>query len=226
MNNAVLSVRGLGKTFESGGERLDILRGLDLRVEEGERAVIVGESGSGKSTLLHLVAGLDAPTAGTIEAGGLRIDALREKELASYRARYVALIFQFHYLLQDFSALENVFLPAYMAGVPKKAALERARSLLADVGLERRLEHLPSQLSGGERQRTAVARALVNEPRLILADEPTGSLDRANADMIADLLFSITGRCRTALLLVTHDFGVARRGDSRYRLSGGRLAAV
>jgi lipoprotein-releasing system ATP-binding protein len=226
MNSAVLSVRGLGKTFEAGDERLDILRGLDLRVEEGERTVIIGESGSGKSTLLHLVAGLDAPTAGAIEAGGLRIDALREKELASYRARYVALIFQFHYLLQDFSALENVFLPAYMAGVPKKAALERARSLLADVGLERRLEHLPSQLSGGERQRTAVARALVNEPRLILADEPTGSLDRANADMIADLLFSITERCRTALLLVTHDLGVARRGDSRYRLSGGRLAAV
>ncbi|WP_162510647.1 ATP-binding cassette domain-containing protein, partial [Treponema endosymbiont of Eucomonympha sp.] len=112
MNNAVLSVRGLGKTFESGGERLDILRGLDLRVEEGERTVITGESGSGKSTLLHLVAGLDAPTAGAIEAGGLRIDALCEKELASYRARYVALIFQFHYLLQDFSALENVFLPA------------------------------------------------------------------------------------------------------------------
>ena len=222
-SDIILSVSGLEKTYKSDSETLTILKDLNLSVEQGAKAVIVGESGSGKSTFLNIVGGLDTATCGSVRAGGYEVTALGEEELSSYRSRFLGLIFQFHYLLKDFTALENVFLPAYMAGRPKQEAMERARALLCDVGLESRLNHLPSQLSGGERQRVAVARALVNDPQLILADEPTGNLDPPNALMIGDLLFSMADKYRKTLLLVTHDMTLARKGSVCYSIREGAL---
>ncbi|MDR3312434.1 MAG: ABC transporter ATP-binding protein [Spirochaetaceae bacterium] len=223
MTNNIIDIRGLEKTFVTGGGRLTIIRDLALTVAAGTRAVITGESGSGKSTLLNIIAGLDTATGGSIVVAGNAIDRLSEGELTHYRARTLGLIFQFHYLLKDFSALENVYLPAYMTGSPKKLAEEKARALLADVGLADRMSHMPSQLSGGERQRTAVARALINNPELILADEPTGNLDPANSAIIGELLFSITAHYGKTMLLVTHDQGLAGMGDRQWRLSDGKL---
>ncbi|MDR2897775.1 MAG: ABC transporter ATP-binding protein [Spirochaetaceae bacterium] len=228
-NEYILEVRGLEKSYISASETLTILKGLDLQVAEGRRVIIVGESGSGKSTLLNIIGGLDTVTAGTVHAGNTEtgeffVTRLDEDELTRYRSRFLGLIFQFHYLLKDFTALENVFLPAYMAGVSKKEARLRAEQLLSDVGLEKRLHHYPSQLSGGERQRAAVARALINDPRLILADEPTGNLDPGNASVIGELLFSVAEQYKKTLLLVTHDRELASRGDICYHLEEGRLA--
>lgn len=222
----VIEIAGLEKTFVSSSERLTIIKSLDMTVREGTKAVVVGESGSGKSTLLNIVGGLDSPTAGRVRVGTYQIDSLGEDALAEFRSRFIGLVFQFHYLLNDFTALENVFLPAYMGGMQRRQAVDRARQLLRDVGLEQRMSHLPSQLSGGERQRVAVARSLVNEPRLILADEPTGNLDPANASLIGELLFSMVDRYRKTLLLVTHDRELAAGGDVRYTISGGSLVEV
>ena len=221
--NAVVRISALEKTYRTDSESLTILHGLDLCVERGSKTVIVGESGSGKSTLLNIIGGLDTATAGSVRVGDYEVTSLSEEALSGYRSRYLGLIFQFHHLLKDFTALENVFLPAYMAGVPKAQAMKRARALLCDVGLESRLEHLPSQLSGGERQRVAVARSLVNEPELILADEPTGNLDPPNAAMIGELLFSMADRYKKTLILVTHDMTLARRGSACYAIKDGAL---
>ncbi len=230
-DSCILDVRGVEKSYVSVSETLTILKDLDLQVEEGRRVIIVGESGSGKSTLLNIIGGLDTVTAGTVRAGTadtgeFPVTRLDEEGLTRYRSRFLGLIFQFHYLLKDFTALENVFLPAYMAGVSRKEARERAEQLLNDVGLGKRLHHYPSQLSGGERQRAAVARALINDPRLILADEPTGNLDPGNASVIGALLFSVTEQYRKTLLLVTHDRELSSRGDICYHLEKGRLAAL
>ena len=187
----LICIRGLEKTYAGAGERLTVLEDLSMDVAEGSKVVILGESGSGKSTLLNIIGGLDSATRGSVRVGNYEVNALGENELTEYRSSFLGFIFQFHYLLKDFSALENVFLPLYMNGVPKKEAACRARQLLSDVGLEKRMYHLPSQLSGGERQRTAVARALVRSPRLVLADEPTGNLDPENARLVGDLLFSM-----------------------------------
>ena len=222
--DVVVRVRGLEKTFTTSIERLTILKNLDMDVERGSKCVIVGKSGSGKSTLLNIIGGLDTATAGTVEDDGQMISSLSEDDLTHYRQKFLGLVFQFHYLLKDFSALENVFLPAYMAGVPKKQAMEKAEALLRDVGLENRASHLPSQLSGGERQRVAVARSLVNDPDLILADEPTGNLDPANAGVIGDLLFSMADRYKKTLILVTHDMNIASMGDLCYFIKDGSLA--
>lgn len=224
MSSVVVSIRGLCKTYRTDSEELSILRGLDLDVEAGGSVAVVGSSGSGKSTFLNIVGGLDSATAGSVRAGPFDVTSLSEERLSEYRSRFLGLVFQFHYLLKDFTALENVFLPAYMAGVPKREATERARGLLADVGLEGRGSHLPSQLSGGERQRVAVARSLVNSPELILADEPTGNLDPENARMIGDLLFSMARKYGKTLILVTHDMGLAALADRSYRIESGRLA--
>ena len=222
MNDPLISLRSLSKTFPSGSETLTILSGIDLDLPRGAKAVITGESGSGKSTLLNIVGGLDLASGGTVAVGPYRLETLDEAGLTAYRSRFVGFVFQFHYLLKDFTALENVMLPAYVAGVPKKEAFDRARSLLSEVKLDARLAHYPSQLSGGERQRVAVARALVNDPELVLADEPTGNLDPANSGTVADLLFSVADARGKTLVVVTHDERVAARGDHRFTLDAGR----
>lgn len=222
----VIRIRNLEKTYSTQSETLTILRNLDLDIERGSKVVIVGESGSGKSTFLNIVGGLDRATAGTVFVGPYEVTSLDERQISEYRSKYLGLVFQFHYLLKDFSALENVFLPAYMAGTAKKEAIEKASSLLADVGLEGRFNHLPSELSGGERQRVAVARALVNSPDVILADEPTGNLDPSNAAMIGNLLFSMTDKYNKTLILVTHDMNLASKGEHIYSIKDGRLNEI
>lgn len=229
MNNEssfIIETAGLKKTYMTGSEQLTIFHDVNFCVTGGTKVVVVGESGSGKSTLLNIIGGLDVPTAGTVRVGPYHIESMGEQELAVYRSKFIGLIFQFHYLLNDFTALENVFLPAYMGGMPKKQAAAAARQLLCDVGLENRLTHLPSQLSGGERQRVAVARSLIQNPQLVLADEPTGNLDPANAALIGELLFSMVDRYQKTLVLVTHDRELASHGDVCYSITGGRLKEV
>ncbi len=225
-DRALIELQGVEKWFQTGGERLRILAGVDLTVESGTAVAITGESGCGKTTLLNIIGGLEAPSAGTAVAAGYRLNAADESELTDYRRSVVGLVFQFHFLLKDFTALENVLLPAYMAGCRREAAEERAAELLREVGLGERLQHFPHQLSGGERQRTAVARALVNEPRIMLADEPTGNLDEQNSELVADTLFALVRSRGTTLLLVTHDRGLAERGDRLLRLERGNLVGV
>ena len=222
----ILQIKDLEKTYISDSERLTILKDLNLTVEEGSKVVIVGESGSGKSTLLNIIGGIDKITAGTVLAGTnaqYDLSKLDETEIAEYRSSFLGLIFQFHYLLKDFTALENVYMPAYIAGVSKKEAEEKAAALLQDVGVYDRRDHLPSQLSGGERQRVAVARSLINNPSLILADEPTGNLDPANAALIGDLLFSMVEKYKKTLLLVTHDLTLAQKGGNCFKIVKGKL---
>ena len=222
----ILQIKDLEKTYISDSEHLTILKDLNLAVEEGSKVVIVGESGSGKSTLLNIIGGIDKITSGSVLAGtNLQYDLskLDETEIAEYRSSFLGLIFQFHYLLKDFTALENVYMPAFIAGLPKKEAQEKAAALLQDVGVYDRRDHLPSQLSGGERQRVAVARSLINNPSLILADEPTGNLDPANAALIGDLLFSMVEKYKKTLLLVTHDLTLAQKGGNCFKIVKGKL---
>ena len=226
MSEIIVSVKELEKTYKTESESLTILKNLTLEIERGKKITIVGESGSGKSTFLNIIGGLDNPTSGSVRCGTYELKNLDEKKLSEYRTHFLGLIFQFHYLLKDFTALENTFLPSIMAGVPKKDAAEKARQLLCDVGLENRIDHLPSQLSGGERQRVAVARSLMNDPKLVLADEPTGNLDPENAKMIGELLFSVVDKYNKTLLLVTHDMNLAKRGDLCYSIKNGRLELV
>ncbi len=221
--NTLITIEGLEKTYTDSMQSLTILHELDMVIEKGKKVIIVGESGSGKSTLLNIIAGLDTVTKGTVQVGDYTVSNLVEKELSEYRSNFVGLIFQFHYLLKDFTALENVFLPLYMQGETKKVAIDRAKALLCDVGLENRMNHLPSQLSGGERQRAAVARSLIHDPHLILADEPTGNLDPENAKLISDMLFSLVEKYNKTLLLVTHELSLCDRGDIRCRIKEGRV---
>lgn len=224
----ILTINNLEKIYETDSEKLTVLKGLNLTVEEGAKIAVVGESGSGKSTLLNIIAGIDSVTSGTVIAGTKQtgeweVTKLSEAKMAEYRSRFIGLIFQFHYLLKDFTAMENVYMPALIAGISKKEAMERAAGLLADVGLADRKDHLPSQLSGGERQRVAAARALINDPTLILADEPTGNLDPANAQKIGELLFSMADKYKKTLILVTHDMKLAENGDRQLRIVEGKL---
>lgn len=223
MMNDLVHIENLEKTYTTAGENLTVLKNLSMSVSRGEKCVIVGKSGCGKSTLLNIISGLDHVTSGNVFIDGNDVTAMSENALALYRQKFLGLVFQFHYLLKDFTALENIFLPAYMAGVPKKTALRRARTLLNDVGLSDRASHLPSELSGGERQRIAVARSLVNNPELILADEPTGNLDPANAALIGDLLFSMADKYNKTLILVTHDMNIASKGSVRYFIQNGSI---
>ena len=223
MSDIIISIKDLRKTYRTESESLTILNDLSIDIEKGKKIVIAGESGSGKSTFLNIVGALDNASAGSIIVGPYNVGQMDEEDAAEYRNRFLGLIFQFHYLLKDFTALENVYLPAFMAGVNKKEAEEKALILLDDVGLSSRVNHLPSELSGGERQRVAVARALINDPQVILADEPTGNLDPANALMIGDLLFSMADKYQKTLLLVTHDMNLASKGDKIYSIKEGRL---
>lgn len=220
----VLASHGLERRFETPGGAVSVLRGATLELAEGEAVAVLGPSGSGKSTLLHLLGGLDRPTAGTIYWGGFPVHEHSPRDLAGRRARYVGLVFQNHYLLPDFTLLENVTMPSRILGDPDDG---RARDLLTRVGLAGRLDFFPSSVSGGERQRTAVARALALKPRLILADEPTGSLDHERAEEVLGLLLELTREAGTALVVVTHDERLVKReGVRRLRLEDGRLRAA
>ena len=221
--NKILTVKNLEKTYKTDIETLTVLKNLNFEAIEGSKTAIVGESGSGKSTLLNIIGSIDTATGGTVQAGKWNLTSLSEREKSEYRSSFLGLVYQFNYLLKDFTALENVFMPAFMAGVPRKTAEEKARALLEDVGLSKRISHLPSELSGGERQRVAVARALINDPPLILADEPTGNLDPANAVLISELLFSMADKYRKTLILVTHDLKIAEKCADRYTIADGRL---
>lgn len=226
--NIILQIDNLKKTFKDNisGESLTILDGLSMQVFEGSKNIIIGESGSGKSTLLNIIGALDSITDGSVKVGEFDLSKMDESSLEKFRSKFLGLIFQFHYLLKDFTALENVFIPAYMTGVPKKEAMEKAKSLLVDVGLEHRMNHIPAKLSGGERQRVAVARSLINDPKLILADEPTGNLDPENAKLVSELLFSMVEKYKKTLILVTHDKEIATKGDYCYKIVKGKLETV
>ena len=219
----LIRAENIVKNYISGNETLHILKGISLEIEQGMSAAISGQSGSGKSTLLNILGGLDRTDEGKVFIADDEITSLSEKELSAYRSKKVGFIFQFHYLLKDFTAIENIMLPAYIAGIKKKDAIERAKSLLADVKLEDRGGHFPSQLSGGERQRLAVARSMINDPQLILADEPTGNLDPQNSDIVAQLLYSGAQKRGKTLIVVTHDKKVAEKASLRLVLENGHL---
>lgn len=216
----VLSCNSLARSFVAGEERVQVLRDVDLELQEGEVAAILGPSGSGKSTLLHLLAGLDTPTKGEIYWSGFPVHEQRPQSLPARRSATLGLVFQQHYLLDDMNVLDNVTLPGRIHGRLDQA---QGKRLLERVGLSHRAAYLPRLLSGGERQRVAVARALYGNPKVILADEPTGSLDRENAGNVYHLLVALARERNTAVLMVTHDEGLVTDVDRRYRLSGGRL---
>ncbi|MFL6203691.1 MAG: ABC transporter ATP-binding protein [Thermoanaerobaculia bacterium] len=213
----------LRKTYRDGVRRVEVLKGIDMAVEPGEMVAVVGPSGSGKSTLLHLLGGLDRPDSGTVEVAGQLLSALSGARIAEFRNRTIGFVFQFHQLLPDFTALENVMLPGRIAGLPPAEVYDSARRLLVEVGLEERLEHFPNQLSGGERQRVALCRALVLEPPLLLADEPTGNLDPESGEQVFQLLLELQARHRTTGVLVTHNPEIAGRCTRILRLDDGHL---
>jgi len=223
-NKNLVKVSNIIKNYISGTETLYILRGVNFEIEEGKSAAIMGISGSGKSTLLNIIGGLDRADDGKVLIGGDEITSLDETQMSQYRSKRVGFIFQFHYLLKDFTALENVMLPAFIAGMKKKEAHKRAETLLADVKLEDRKNHFPSQLSGGERQRVAVARSMVNDPSLILADEPTGNLDPQNSDIVTQLLYENAQKWGKTLIVVTHDKMIAEKASIQLVLENGLLA--
>jgi ABC-type lipoprotein export system ATPase subunit len=224
-NSAFLAARNLHKTYKLGGRELAVLRGVDLELERGSFLALRGASGAGKSTLLHLLAGLDTPTSGEVYFDGVSLARLSGRQLAILRNRKIGFVFQAYHLLPELDALENVCAPARIGRMPASEAEQRARALLQRVGLGDRLDHRPSELSGGEQQRVAIARALINDPEVILADEPTGNLDSATGREIIDLMCELHAERKTALLIATHDASVASRAPRVLVLADGRIVS-
>ena len=233
MNNAqnhpqrsvVLEASHVVKSYREGTSALPVLKDVNLRIHAGEAVAVLGASGSGKSTLLHVLGGLDGLDAGRVAIAGEDLAALKESELDRLRNRSLGFVYQFHHLLPEFSALENAAMPLFIRRLPKREALSRAQQALEAVGLGDRLEHLPSQLSGGERQRTAIARALVTQPACVLADEPTGNLDKKAGEDTLNLLSSCAARFGQTLIIVTHDLEIAKKADRIIKIEDGKIVS-
>jgi len=220
---AILNCQQLGMTYTEGPNDVEVLRSINLHIEPGERIAIVGQSGSGKSTLLHLLGGLDLPSVGSVWIDGQEMSRLSDKKRGLVRNKYLGFVYQFHHLLPEFTAVENVAMPLLIRGVDTNVAKQKAADLLNDIGLGHRLEHRPVELSGGERQRAAIARALVTEPAIVLADEPTGNLDAKTANGVFEMMMDLNARINTALVMVTHDVDLASKMDKVFHLDEGGL---
>lgn len=223
MNNIVLKCEKVGKSYNDGALNVQVLNGLDLEVAQGQSVSVIGSSGSGKSTLLHILGGLDMPSEGRVVLMGQDLGQMGQKQLGLLRNQYLGFVYQFHHLLPEFSALENVMMPLLIGKKPKAEAEAQAAAMLEKVGLKQRMLHRPSELSGGERQRAAIARALVTRPKCLLADEPTGNLDRKNAQNVLDMMLDLKNELGTSLIVVTHDDELAVRFERVMTMQDGRL---